>query len=515
MTQNPIKVSILIANFNNSKYIAETLDSAIAQLSPIDSMPRFNQWAEIIIVDDCSTDDSISVIRSYMSAHQDIPIYLYQNEMNLGCGGTKRRCVELSQGEFFIFLDSDDALLPEAIQSLYYPHAQKKYSIVYASHYFCNENLEVQSISSFPGKIPANQTNLSSKSGHITHPALCRRAFYDQTEGINPNYRVCEDTDFYCKMEEVAPVYYVGLPLEYYRHHKSNTSWNPASNIQNHYWILQMAETTYRRRRKNGFNNISWCELQKRRFEYHRFCAKEYWHAGNYIYSIVEGFWASLLYIFVVPRLFERLMHFIRRKVILPARKNKLKNHTFSIIANDCIGGVMYHDLGEKFRTPTINLGILESSQFLTFCEHLDYYLSLPIEPYDNGEPTPFGILRGKYGDVIINMLHYKSFADGKMKWEERKQRINRDNIFIVFHLPNPSTSILKRFNTLPYEHKVCYTTMDGLNVIKMPIDYYSNSYYSGKILDYDRIGLNRQMEVLDYVAFLNGEGVRRRCVLL
>ena len=112
-------------------------------------------------------------------------------------------------------------------------------------------------------------------------------------------------------------------------------------------------------------------------------------------------------------------------------------------------------------------------------------------------------------------MLHYKSFADGKMKWEERKQRINRDNIFIVFHLPNPSTSILKRFDTLPYEHKVCYTTMDGLNVIKMPIDYYSNSYYSGKILDYDRIGLNRQMEVLDYVAFLNGEGISKRWVLL
>lgn len=515
MTQTPIKISILIANYNNSKYIVETLDSAIAQLSPIDNMPRFNQWAEIVIVDDCSTDDSLSVIRSYMSAHPDIPIHLYQNEKNLGCGGTKRRCVELSQGEFFIFLDSDDALLPEAIKSLYYSHTQKKYSIVYATHYLCNENLEVQSISSYPGKIPANQTNLSSKSGHITHPALCRRAFYDQTEGINPNYRVCEDTDFYCKMEEVAPVYYVGLPLEYYRHHKSNTSWNPASNIQNHYWILQMAETTYRRRRKNGFNNISWYELQKRRFEYHRFCAKEYWRAANYAYFVVEGFWASLLYIFAVPRLFERLMHFIRRKIILPVRKNKLKNHTFSIIANDCIGGVMYHDLGEKFRTPTINLWFPEPNQFLTFCEHLDYYLSLPLEPYESGEPTPFGILRGKYGDVIINMLHYKSFADGKMKWEERKQRINRDNIFIVFHLPNPSTSILKRFDTLPYEHKVCYTTMDGLNVIKMPIDYYSNSYYSGKILDYDRIGLNRQMEVLDYVAFLNGEGISKRWVLL
>ena len=515
MNQDPIIISILIANFNNSRYIAETLDSVVAQISPIDDKIRFNQWAEIIVVDDCSTDDSISVIRSYMSAHQDIPIHLYQNEVNLGCGGTKRRCVELSQGEFFIFLDSDDTLVPEAIKLLYNPHMQKKYSIVYATHYFCNENLEVQSISSYPGKIPANQTNLSSKDGHISSPALCRRAYYNQTEGINPSYKVCEDTDFYCKMEEVAPVYYVDLPLLYYRNHKSNTSWNHASNILNQYWILQMTETTYRRRRKNGFNNISWGELQKRRFESHRFCAKEYWRAANYASFVGEGFWVSLLCIFAVPRQFERLLHFMRRKIILPVRRNKLKNHTFSIIANDCIGGVMYHDLGEKFRTPTINLWFPEPNQFLTFCEHLDYYLSLPLEPYESGEPNPVAILRGKYGDVIINLLHYKSFVEGKMKWEERKQRINNDCIFIVFHLPNPSTSILERFNTLPYKHKVCYTTMGGPNVIKMPVNYYTESYYSGKILDYDRIGLNRQMEVLDYVAFLNGEGIRRRCVIL
>ena len=515
MNQDPIIISILIANFNNSRYIAETLDSVVAQISPIDDKIRFNQWAEIIVVDDCSTDDSISVIRSYMSAHQDIPIHLYQNEVNLGCGGTKRRCVELSQGEFFIFLDSDDTLVPEAIKLLYNPHMQKKYSIVYATHYFCNENLEVQSISSYPGKIPANQTNLSSKDGHISSPALCRRAYYNQTEGINPSYKVCEDTDFYCKMEEVAPVYYVDLPLLYYRNHKSNTSWNHASNILNQYWILQMTETTYRRRRKNGFNNISWGELQKRRFESHRFCAKEYWRAANYASFVGEGFWVSLLCIFAVPRQFERLLHFMRRKIILPVRRNKLKNHTFSIIANDCIGGVMYHDLGEKFRTPTINLWFPEPNQFLTFCEHLDYYLSLPLEPYESGEPNPVAILRGKYGDVIINLLHYKSFVEGKMKWEERKQRINNDCIFIVFHLPNPSTSIFERFNTLPYKHKVCYTTMGGPNVIKMPVNYYTESYYSGKILDYDRIGLNRQMEVLDYVAFLNGEGIRRRCVIL
>ena len=52
--------------------------------------------------------------------------------------------------------------------------------------------------------------------------------------------------------------------------------------------------------------------------------------------------------------------------------RKRLKNHSFSLISSNCIGGILYHDVGEQFRTPTINLII---PQFVTFAENLRYYL--------------------------------------------------------------------------------------------------------------------------------------------
>lgn len=53
--------------------------------------------------------------------------------------------------------------------------------------------------------------------------------------------------------------------------------------------------------------------------------------------------------------------------------KHRLKNHRFSLISANCIGGVLTHDVGEQFRSPTINLIIPE---FIKFAENLKFYLS-------------------------------------------------------------------------------------------------------------------------------------------
>ena len=91
--QEPFLFSILIANYNNGCYLQETIDCILKQDYP--------RW-EIIIVDDGSTDRSSEIYDKYRN---DSRFHIYLNDRNRGVGYTKRRCVEMANGEICAFMD--------------------------------------------------------------------------------------------------------------------------------------------------------------------------------------------------------------------------------------------------------------------------------------------------------------------------------------------------------------------------------------------------------------------------
>lgn len=97
------KVSIIIPVFNVEDYLAECIDSALKQS---------HQNKEIIIIDDGSTDRSGSIIRKYKSAHKEIISTTIKNQ---GQSVARNVGLELSSGDYIIFLDSDDWLEHDAI----------------------------------------------------------------------------------------------------------------------------------------------------------------------------------------------------------------------------------------------------------------------------------------------------------------------------------------------------------------------------------------------------------------
>lgn len=62
-------------------------------------------------------------------------------------------------------------------------------------------------------------------------------------------------------------------------------------------------------------------------------------------------------------------------------RRLRLRNRDFSLISNNCIAGIIYHDLGLPFRTPTINL-FFENDDFFRFADNLEYYLTAGSRRY-------------------------------------------------------------------------------------------------------------------------------------
>lgn len=285
-------VSILVANYNNGCFIAETLESAVRQTYPN---------VEIVIVDDGSNDNSLQVIVGFMASHPEATIRLVKNTDPKGCGRIKRQCVELSSGVFFCFLDPEDTILPEAVATLMEAFAtHPEYGLVYCTHYLCNEKLEPQGVSTYPGKIPEGQSHLTSAEGHISALALCSRRVYDQTSGINVTYQVSEDQDLYLKMEEVAPVLYVDRPMYYYRKHDHNSSWNEEKAFNNFYWKYICEKAAYQRRKGNNLaiDNLSKREMRKKTFSFYLRLGKDRWRKGRF-FPACSAFLKAIPYIYV------------------------------------------------------------------------------------------------------------------------------------------------------------------------------------------------------------------------
>ncbi len=100
-------VSVCIPTYNGVKYIQDCLDSVLSQ--------TFSEF-ELLIVDDCSTDATLELIKAYALKDQRIRVVVNPN--NLGLVGNWNRCVELARGEWIKFVFQDDLIEPECLEQM-------------------------------------------------------------------------------------------------------------------------------------------------------------------------------------------------------------------------------------------------------------------------------------------------------------------------------------------------------------------------------------------------------------
>ena len=96
-------VSIIMPSYNSEKYIKDSIESVLNQTYPF--------W-ELLIVDDCSTDQTVDIIKSF----KDERIKLFQNEVNSGAAISRNWALREAKGKWIAFLDSDDLWLPTKLE---------------------------------------------------------------------------------------------------------------------------------------------------------------------------------------------------------------------------------------------------------------------------------------------------------------------------------------------------------------------------------------------------------------
>ncbi len=101
------KISVALAAYNGSKFITEQLDSIINQSFAPD---------EIIVCDDCSTDDTFNILKEYAQEHPIVNVY--ENEVNLGFVKNFEKAAKLCTGDYILFSDQDDIWTFDHIEML-------------------------------------------------------------------------------------------------------------------------------------------------------------------------------------------------------------------------------------------------------------------------------------------------------------------------------------------------------------------------------------------------------------
>lgn len=209
-------------------------------------------------------------------------------------------------------------------------------------------------------------------------------------------------------------------------------------------------------------------------------------------------------------RLFQITKELYRRLFVILPNRRRLKNHDFTLIANNCVGGVICHDLGEPFNGPTVNL-FFPLEDYRLFLDNLEEALSANLEEYfpENETPTyPLGRLYLKSGDVIrIHFVHYKTFLDAKTKWDERRKRVKWDNLFILMEAGVETTQELVRwFDALPFSNKIILTNKSYPYASARFLSIYDDAYSWGKLIKTKprTFKTKRYVDDLDYIAWLN-----------
>jgi len=227
-------VSIIIPVFNSEEYLAETIASALAQT-----------WAnkEIIIVDDGSKDNSLTVARSF--GNSSIKIFEQENK---GASAARNKGLLEARGEYIQFLDADDLLSPDKIElqvgllqkkksaiancaAVYFFDGDDPYSIRPDREWYSEGSTDsVQ----FLTRLYGGGLIGPAYGGMITvHSWLCPKTVIDNAGKWNEELTTDDDGEFFCRVILAAgEILYSDKALCYYRKYKDNRSLSATSDYR-------------------------------------------------------------------------------------------------------------------------------------------------------------------------------------------------------------------------------------------------------------------------------------------
>lgn len=211
-------VSIVTPSYNSANYIADTIEAVLTQTYP--------HW-ELLITDDCSTDNSVEIIEEY--AGRDSRIRLQRLEKNSGAGVCRNKSIEVAQGRYIAFCDGDDVWMPQKLEKQLAFMEKRGCALTYSSYMLMDEEGHEKGIAVCRSRLNYNLLKRDNEIG-------CLTAMYD-TEKVGKMYmssiRKRQDWGLWLEILAKCKVAYgIKEPLAYYRIRSGSISNNKLALVK-------------------------------------------------------------------------------------------------------------------------------------------------------------------------------------------------------------------------------------------------------------------------------------------
>lgn len=224
-----MKVSIITPTYNCAKYIGETIESVINQ--------SYKDW-EMIIVDDCSKDDTKNIVQKYIE--KDERIKYIRLEENSGAAIARNKAMELATGKYMAFLDSDDLWFENKLETQIEFMQKNNYNITCTSYEQIDEYGEnLNKVINVKNKVDYNGILLTCPVGNST-------VMYDVEQlgkFIVPNIRKRNDDALWLQMlKKEKYIYGTKEVLMKYRIRSNSISSNKFDLVKYHWYLYREIE---------------------------------------------------------------------------------------------------------------------------------------------------------------------------------------------------------------------------------------------------------------------------------
>lgn len=184
-----MKVSVIIAAYNAEKYLVETMESVVNQT--IDDY-------EIIVVDDGSEDETLSILNEYSSNYDNITILTQQNS---GPSAARNKGLDIAKGDYVFFFDADDILVSNALEKMYKTAISRNADLVIAKYDIFNQfkRTKVNSIDNLVAKKRIKKYDLDILWTFSLSNKLFRRSLIEKHHLRLADISYSEDGEFLMK----------------------------------------------------------------------------------------------------------------------------------------------------------------------------------------------------------------------------------------------------------------------------------------------------------------------------
>ena len=469
----PYQASVIIPVYNAEQTLRRCVESVVLGQE---------RNIEVILVEDCSKDRSWLLC---VELSEEFPnVIAVQNQRNSGVSFTRNRGLELARGKYVLFVDSDDWVSARYAGTMIRLAEDYPDALPICGQHFIDKVHDIKrdyTWSDAPGAINLVPRHCFFElSAKFLLQQLWNKIFvrgvidaahlrFDETQSMGEDFQFVLD---YLETAKIQQCVTVNVPLYYY------IRWNESS-LMSKFGLLQNTQEYQRIEqlyRLSGLENPAVLNDQLRQtkcsYLYHIARNKQLSKAEKLQYmECVMGDGGSRRYYRqqknlqgkeklseclsalkgIPKRIRGRFLRLKRDRVIRRARA-AVEAHDVTLISQNCIGGVFYHDLGLRFLSPTINLFIKEPD-FLRFVQNLAHYMDCELQMrWDEEYPV------GTLDDIEIHFMHYDTCKEANELWDRRKRRINWDNIVVLAtDRDGFDTAAFQQWQQLPYP-KVLFT---------------------------------------------------------